>query len=283
MKTFFGCDTAAGRKAGIDMENTEKEPRGFYVEKGSFFAHAAVTLLVLSMAARLLGTLNLWGDMPKLITQVLLPVGSSLLFIVFILLLGRIALWTTILPVLGGAAFFILSVFGENTAWPYLIAGIVLAFLASFLYTATLFGMLRRKWLLVLVFTLTFAYLVYRAVPLFANTENPISFIDGMTLLSSLAMVFAMLLATLSFRRKKAVKAEPELPKIKDPVVIPPENAESAEAPAIAQEAAPETEVEPFFAAEAEPEQLTDPAAAVESPNTAEEAEASASEESGQK
>ena len=104
-----------------------------------------------------------------------------------------------------------------------------------------------------------------------------------MTLLSSLAMVFAMLLATLSFRRKKAVKAEPELPKIKDPVVIPPENAESAEAPVIAQEAAPETEVEPFFAAEAEPEQLTDPAAAVESPNTAEEAEASASEESGQK
>ena len=270
------------RKAGHEMEKKEKEPRGFYVEKGSFFAHAAVTILVLSMAARLLGTMNLWnGGMNQLLIQILLPVGSMLLFILFILLLGRIALWSTILPVLGGAAFFILSVFGENTAWPYLIAGIVLAFLASFLYTATLFGILRRKWLLVLVFTLTFAYLVYRAVPLFANTENPISFIDGMTLLSSLAMVFAMLLAALSFRRKKAVKAEPELPKIKDPVVIPPENAESAEAPVIAQEAAPETEVEPFFAAEAEPEQLTDPAAAVESPNTAE--EASASEESGQK
>lgn len=279
MKTCFDRDTAAGRKAENDMEKTEKEPRGFYVEKGSFFAHAAVTLLVLSMAARLLGTMGFWGDMPKLITQVLLPVGSSLLFIVFILLLGRIALWTTILPVLGGAAFFILSIFDESPAWPYLIAGIALAFLGSFLYTATVSGMLRRKWLLVLILTLIFAYqIVFRAIPAFGNAEPPISFVEGMTLLSSLAMVLAMLLASLSFRRRQKAKEEPELPKIKDPVVLPPESAGHAEAPADTQETAPETEQQPFFDAQVEPETSAD-APAPADPAVAE--EAAAPEEGG--
>ena len=91
------------------MEKEEKKQRGFYVEKGSFFVHAAVILLALAMAARLLGTMNLWADAFKFATLVALPVISALLYILFILLLGRIALWSTILPVLGGAAFFILS------------------------------------------------------------------------------------------------------------------------------------------------------------------------------
>ena len=207
-----------------NKENNLKEPRGFYVEKGSFFSHAAVTILILSMAARLLGTMKLWGgDMITLLVQVLLPVGSALLFIVFILLLGRVALWATILPVLGGAAFFILSVFDKTPAWTMFIC-IALAFLAAFLYTATLSGMIRTKWLVVLAFALIFAYqIVFRVIPVFRNTESPVSFTEGMTLLSSLGMVFAMLCASLAIRRKKSVKTEPELPKIKDPVVVMPQ------------------------------------------------------------
>ncbi len=221
------------------MENSGKEPRGYYVEKGSFFAHAAVTVLVLSIAARLLGTMNEWGEMSRLIVQVLLPVGCSLLFILFILLLGRIALWSTILPVLGGAAFFILSAFDQGPGWTLFIC-IALAFLAAFLYTATLAGMIRGKWILALVFALILAYLiVLRAVPVFGNTEQPVSFVDGMALLSTLGIVFAMFLAVLSFRRKKAVKGETELPKIKDPVVIPPAGAEEAGSPAETEASVP--------------------------------------------
>ena len=205
------------------MEKTEKEPRGFYVEKGSFFAHAAVTVLALSMAARLLGTMNLWGDPSRMITQILLPIGCSLLYILLILLLGRIALWPTILPVLGGAAFFILSRF-DTPSWPLFLC-IALAFLAAFLYTATLAGLIRSKWLLVLAFALIFAYqIVFCAVPVFGDKKTPVSFADGMTLLSAMGMIFAMLLATLAFRRKKAVKPAPDLPPIKDPIVLPPES-----------------------------------------------------------
>ncbi len=239
MKTCFGRDAAAGGKAGSEMEKREKEPRGFYVEKGSFFAHAAVTILVLSLAARLLGTMSLWRDIPQLIVQVLLPVGCSLLFILFILLLGRIALWATILPILGGAAFFVLSIFKQGMGWQLFLC-IALAFLAAFVYTATLAGMIRSKWILVLVFALILAYQIVSAIPDFKKQE--MRFVDGMTLLSDLGMVFAMFLASLAFRRKK--KAQPELPRIKDPVVIPPAESAEAEAPSSAQESASEADAQ---------------------------------------
>ena len=244
---LFGRSDGRKRKAGSSMENTEKEPRGFYVEKGSFFAHAAVTLLVLSIAARLLGTMKLWGNMPQMIIQILLPTGSALLFILFIIFLGRIALWTTILPVLGGAAFFILSIFDKGPGWPLFIC-IALAFLTAFLYTATLSGMIRTKWLLALVLLLIFAYQVYLAIPLFRETDQTLSFADGMAQLSSLGLVFAIFCASLALRRKKAAKIEPELPKIKDPVVIPPaeESADAAQ-PETASAVSESTEAVPII------------------------------------
>jgi len=219
------------------MENETKKPRGFYVEKGSFFVHAAVILLALAIAARLLGTMALWGDAFQFATQIALPVVCALLFIVFILLLGRIALWTTILPVLGGAAFFILAATtgGEQLR---MIICIILAFVASFVYTATLAGMIRTKWINVVVFAAILAYqTVFLAVPAFSNTAEPISFADGMTLLSSIGIVLAMLFASLAIRRRKAPKETAELPKIKDPVVIKPEPS-AEETPAEEQSAA---------------------------------------------
>ena len=200
------------------MEKKERKPRGFYVEKGSFFVHAAVTVLILSMVARLLGTMTLWGDMMQLLVQIALPIGCAFLFILFILLLGRIALWSTILPVLGGAAFFILTVFDNGPGWPLFIC-IALAFLAAFVYTATLSGMIRSKWPLVIVFVLILAYqIAFKAIPAFGNMSDPVSFADGMTLLSSIGIVFAMFCASLALRRRKKAKTEVELPKIKDPV-----------------------------------------------------------------
>ena len=246
------------------MEKKEKEPRGFYVEKGSFFAHAAVTILVLSMAARLLGTMNLWNNgMNQLLIQILLPVGSMLLFILFILLLGRVALWST---------FFILSAFDQGPGWTMFIC-IALAFLAAFLYTATLSGMIRSKWLIVLAFALVFAYqIVFRAMPVFGNVREPVSFVDGMTLLSSLGMTFAMLCASLALRRRK--KPEPELPKIKDPVVVKPQEPAAENTDSVVEAVSLESSSAPVSSG---PEPVSDiPAAEA----TAEETAAAVSEES---
>ena len=213
------------------MKNEKKEPSGFYVEKGSFFVHASVTILVIAVAFRLLGTLHLWNNMFQLATLVALPGVSALLFILFILLLGRVALWTTILPVLGGAAFFILSSIDEHPSWPMFIC-IALSFLASFVYTATLTGMIRTKWLNVIVFLGILVYqCAFIAYPAFSDQESPVSFADGMALLSSIGIVFAMFCASLAIRRRKPAKTEEELPKIKDPKVVAPERADESPLP----------------------------------------------------
>ena len=231
------------------MEKENKQPRGFYVEKGSFFAHAAVMMLVVAIAARLLGTMHSWNDLPLIVTQVALPVGCALLFILLLLTLGRLALWTTILPVLGGAASFILSVTGESFGVQMVVC-IVLAFFAAFVYTATLSGMIRTKWLNVVVFAGIIAYqIIFRAIPAFSNTAEPISFVAGMMLISSISFVLAMLLASLAIRRaKSAPESAPEseeLPKIKDPKIAAPAREENAPAPqtveAVSAEPAAET------------------------------------------
>lgn len=213
------------------MKKEKKEPRGYYVEKGSFFVHASVIILVLSMIFRLLGTMNYWNDMFRLATQVALPVVCAVLFILFILLLGRVALWTTILPVLGGAAFFILEATGGHEQLRMILC-IVLAFFASFIYTATLAGMIRTKWMNVIVFLGILVYQgIFIAYPVFTNQDTPVSFVNGMALLSSIGIVFAMLCASLAIRRRKPAKAEEELPKIKDPKVVTPERTEETPLP----------------------------------------------------
>lgn len=249
------------------MEKEAKKPRGFYVEKGSFFVHASVILLALAIAARLLGTMGLWGDAFALATQIILPVVCALLFILFILLFGRIALWTTILPVLGGAAFFILSATAGSEQLRMIIC-IILSFIASFIYTATLAGMIRTKWVNAAVFAVILAYQVgYLAIPAFSNLQDPISFADGMKLLSSIGIILAMLCASLAIRRRKAPKETGELPKIKDPVVIKPETDEP-ETAAAPEETAPITEE-----TEETPQVIAEPAAeetAIQTDETAE-------------
>ena len=211
------------------MEKEEKKYRGFRVEKNSFFVHVSVTILAVSIVIRLLGTIGMWSEAFSAATQIILPVVSALLFIAFILLLGRAALWSTILPVLGGAAFFILAATG-GTDHIRMIVCVVLAFAASFVYTATLTNMLRTKWILAALLVLILGYqIAFIAVPAFGSTEPPVSFVDGMDILSRIGAVLALLFAALAIHRaKRELKEEPEeeLPKIKDPVVIPPSGRE---------------------------------------------------------
>ena len=214
------------------MEKENKKPRGFYVEKGSFFVHAAIVILAVSMAIRLLGSIALFNDGFALATQVLLPLICAVLFIAFILIFGRIAVWSTILPVLGGAAFFILSSTNGDDRLGMVVC-IILAFVAAFVYTATLSGMIRTKWLLAAVFAGILAYqIVLKAIPAFADAENPVSFAQGMDILSSIGMILAMLCVSLAIKRAKPVKQEAELPKIKDPKPVLPKGDEPAAEPA---------------------------------------------------
>ena len=88
----------------------------FYVERNSFWTQGALIFMGLSMIFRVIGCLGLLDDRFFLLTQVVLPIASGLLFIVLLAALGKLALWTTFLPVLGGVAFFVIKATGyENT------------------------------------------------------------------------------------------------------------------------------------------------------------------------
>ncbi len=221
----------------------------FYTERDSFGVEAAVILLSLSIIFRLIGTWGLWADRTFLITQIALPVASALLFILLILLLGRVALWSTSLPVLLGAAFFVLKAFGfESTV--HTVLCVLLYVLVAVLWCGTVFNLIRTKWLLPPLFLLPFLYHVgVEDLKALQNTAEPVTFAAGMQEMSVLCIMLALFFASLAMK-KRYKDPQPELPKIKDPVVVPPEKPEPAEPPAPetppqAEAPVPETPEEP--------------------------------------
>ena len=219
-----------------------KKPKmKFYVEKQGFWTQAAVIFMALAIVFRLIGCWGMWNDQGFLMTQIALPVLAGLLFIVFLVLLGRVALWSTFLPVLLGVAFFVLKAFTFESTLQTVLC-VLLYVLVAVLYTGTVFTLIRTKWLLVPLFGLPFLYHVFvEDVRALQNTLEPVTFAAGMQEMSVLCIMLSLLFT--AFAMKKLVKeVEVDLPKIKDPVVNPPKKEDAAapaETPTPASETAP--------------------------------------------
>ena len=220
-------------------ENVQPKPRAkFYVEKNSALVHAAVIFMALSAVFRLVGCWGMWGDQFFAASQIGLPLVCNLLFILFILLLGGRAFWTTSLPVILGVVFFIIKSFTFDS-WLHTVLCILLYMLVAVLYSATAFGIIRTKWLLVPLFGLPF---IYHAAALRAGT---VTFAGGMQEVSVLCIMLALLFTALAMKKRKTIE-DVELPKIKDPKVIIPakpaaDAAVTASEPAAVSETVPET------------------------------------------
>ncbi|MBR1455553.1 MAG: hypothetical protein IJ594_00155, partial [Oscillospiraceae bacterium] len=196
----------------------------FYTERDSFGVEAAVILLSLSIVFRLIGCWGLWTDRTFLITQIALPVASALLFIVLLLLLGRVALWSTALPLLAGVAFFVIKAFTFDSTL-HTVLCVLLYVLIAVVYCGTVFNLIRTKWLLVPLFLLPFLYHVFvEDLQALQNTAAPVTFADGMQEMSVLSIMLALFFVSLAMKKRVKDPPEPELPKIKDPVVRPPEH-----------------------------------------------------------
>ena len=212
-------------------ENAQPKPRAkFYVEKNSALMHAAVIFMALSAVFRLVGCWGMWGDQFFAASQIGLPLVCNLLFILFILLLGGRAFWTTSLPVILGVVFFIIKSFTFDS-WLHTVLCILLYMLVAVLYSATAFGIIRTKWLLVPLFGLPFVYhvAVEDAAALRAGT---VTFAGGMQEVSVLCIMLALLFTALAMKKRKTIE-DVELPKIKDPkVIVPAKPAADAAAPA---------------------------------------------------
>ena len=213
------------------VEKARKPKVRFCVDKKGRFVHDAVLFMTMSIVFRIVGCWGLWNDRFFAITQILLPVSACLLFILILRFLGDVAFPATILPMLMGMAFFIIKAFSFESML-HMVLCIALYVLVAVLYSCTVLGIIRTKWLLVPLFALPFLYHVFvEDLAALRDTANPVLFSEGMQELSVLAIMLGLLFTSLAIKKRKPPLEESNLPKIKDPVVIRP-NKPAANTPA---------------------------------------------------
>lgn len=259
----------------------KKNTARYFVDNDSLFSYGAVIFFLLSFVFCVLGSLGRWDDRFFIISQVILPAACTLVFVAFLKLFGRRLFFMTCLPAVLGLAFFVIRALTyENAA--YLIISIVLSILSVFLYTAVVFGWIKRKWPLIPIFLVDFFFDAYvKGYNTLRNPEVAVSFSAVMQEISVLFIILAMLFVSFAMKNRRGIESM-GLPKIRAPKVIvkkEPEKEEAA-APALKPE---ENEEKPLpavpEAAELEsgqPKEIPE-AAAVQ----AEEKEPEVSEEAG--
>ena len=217
--------------------------RRLYVEKDGFWTEASMLLMGLAMVFLLIGSIGRWEDLHYLITMVALPVCSGLLFLLCLLLFGKRAFWTTVIPVVAGVVYFVFRIMDmENEL-------IKVGFIAFYVVIVVLYAMVfshgKLKWLLAAVLLGIFAYRIgVKDLPVLMDRENPVSFLAGMDEMSVLGILLSLLF--LSFAMKTPKKEPAPAPEIPEPEPVP------AEEP-VPEEPAPEPE--PVPAEEPAPEE----------------------------
>ena len=158
-----------------------------------------------------------------MLTQMLLPLLSGLMLIAFLWLFGKKALWLSAIPAVLGAAFFMVRAFGLSGKGQT-IGAVFLTAIALAVYICTVFGVLRNKWPLVLLFLLSFVLrLLIRDVPVMREGLDSISFAAGMQESGILCVLSGMTALALVMKKEIVKRGELEqLPPIRAPKVVPP-------------------------------------------------------------
>ena len=157
-----------------------REKVKFSVEPNSFGAQAMMILMALSIVFRIIGCWGLWEDRNYLAFQICLPILSALLMILFVWLLGRRALWITVIPVFLGVVFFIIKSLSFKSQL-HTVLCILLYIVVLVVYFCTVFGIFKTKWFLVPLFGLPLLYHIFvEDLAALRDTANPVSFAGGM-------------------------------------------------------------------------------------------------------
>ena len=218
------------------MEVTKKK---LYVERDGFWTEAAMVFLALAMVFLLIGSIGRWDDKRFLSTQLALPIFCGLLLILCLLLFGKRAFWTTVVPVAMGVVFFVFRAMNMENEW--LRGCWIIVYLVVMVLYAMVFSYPKLKWVLALVLLAVFAYHIgVQDLPKLMDQENPVSFVDGMEEMSVLGIILAMLF--LSLAMKSSPKAEKGKQEPEAGQVTALEEKEAASVSAPAEETAPHTE-----------------------------------------
>lgn len=208
----------------------EKDKLRYSVSGKNILVKLSAILMGLSILFRLLGYWGFWAnkDSGFIYTQILLPVVCSLLFIVIVLYLGKRLFSLTFIPVLLGVVFFIIKSLGEGGII-HTAACILVGLLVAMVYTGTVFGAIRTKWLMAPLFALLSAcHIIFVDLNTMLANEKAMSLAEWLPEASVLCMLLALFFISFAMKKRDFSKpaAEPGEQEIIDILL---ENEEPAE------------------------------------------------------
>lgn len=181
----------------------ENDKIRYSVSKSNFFVKLAVIFMLLSVLCRFLGYWGFWSNQKSgfIIFQIALPILCSLLFVVLILYAGRRLFSLTFIPVLLGVMFFIIKAFGFDSIL-HTILCICLYLAVAFIYTATVFGVIRTKWLLAPLFGLPLIVHIYLDRDMIAPADKAVELSELLPEISVLCIMAALLCTCFAMKRR---------------------------------------------------------------------------------
>lgn len=217
-----GTGTEPVMKPKLDKPGRMK----YIVDRKNFLAKFAMALMGLSVLFRLLGYWGFWNDAESdaTYTEVFLPIVCCILFIVLLELLGKAALWSTSLPVFLTAVFLILETSAIKVWWVKALS-ILLYVVAACIYTMTVFGKIRTKWLLIVTIGTPLVYHLAVQDRSSLYTATPTTLVQWMPEISAMCFLTALLFTALAMRKlvPSPYDGRPDYIRVKGPKHIPPE------------------------------------------------------------
>ena len=131
----------------------------------------------------------------------MLPILCNLLFIVLVLYAGRRFFGLTFIPVILGVMFFIIKAFGFDSIL-HTILCICLYLAVAFIYTATVFGVIRTKWLLAPLFGLPLIVHIYLDRDMIAPKGQTVALAELLPEISVLCIMAALLCIFVAMKRR---------------------------------------------------------------------------------
>ena len=185
-------------------EEIKREKLRYSVSRKNFFVKLSAFFMLLSMLCRLLGYWGFWANQTSdfVLTQILLPVMCNLLFVVVILYMGRRFFALSCVPVILGVVFFIIKALGFDSVI-HMILCICLYLAVAIIYTATVFGVIRTKWLLAPLCGLPLLYHIFvDDLSTLRADENAMSLGEWLPEISVLCIMLSLLLICFAMKKR---------------------------------------------------------------------------------
>lgn len=190
-------------RAAVKDQNIKKPRARFYLERSSSWAQVSIIFMLLSAIFRLFGVWGMWDDEFFRTTQILLPLCCNILFALCIFIFGNRGFFVSAVPVLMGVAFFIIKSLGFESMM-HTVLCIILYLAVAVIYTGTVSGFIRTKWLLPPLFGLPFLYHIFvEDLARLRDAVNPMTLGEGLQELSVLCVMVSLFCVGMGLKKRE--------------------------------------------------------------------------------